>query len=172
MLNVKNMLVPIDFSTCAESALVYAVEIARSSNACVHLLHVVDEGLFGPPYIPQGGFVYPIDRVELYRRLDALKAQYPEVPMETAVTIGKPADEIVRYAGENDVGLIVISTHGRHGLARILGSTTESVVRQAPCPVLTLRGHVANKEREQIEAAANAVHAEDERAPKENARRA
>jgi len=105
MLKIKNVLVPTDFSSCAEHAVAYGVDVARTSGARLHLLHVVDEGLFGPPYIPQGGFVYPIDRVELYRRLDDMKDKYPDLTIETVVAMGDPADEIVRYAEDNEIEL-------------------------------------------------------------------
>jgi nucleotide-binding universal stress UspA family protein len=141
MLNVKTLLVPTDLSANAWRAVECGVEIARSTSATLHLLHVVDASLFGPPYIPQGGFVYPMDQAEVFKRLDEIKERFPDVRIETAAVIGNPPDEIVSYADSNDIELICMSTHGRRGFTRhILGSTTEAVVRRAHCPVLSVHG--------------------------------
>lgn len=147
MLTYNNILVPTDFSPNATVAVSQAVALARESKGCVHLFHVVEMALFGPAYIPQGGFVYPRDKTEIYERLDAIKAQYPDVTFETKAVIGSPAEEIVAYAESHDIDLICISTTGRRGLSRaLLGSTTEAVVRRARCPVLSMHGARAHVE--------------------------
>lgn len=141
MLTYKNILVPTDFSTNSSAAIEHAVALAKESNGRVHLLHVVETSLFGPTYIPQGGFVYPQNQDEVFNRLEDLKEQHPDVSFESKAVIGLPADEIVSYAEANNIDLICISTNGRRGLSRLLlGSTTEAVVRRATCPVLSMHG--------------------------------
>lgn len=141
MLTYKNILVPTDFSTNAAAAIDTAVALAKECKGRVHLLHVVETSMFGPTYIPQGGFVYPKNQDEVFNRLEDLKEQHPDVTFESKAVIGLPADEIVSYAEANAIDLICISTNGRRGLSRmLLGSTTEAVVRRASCPVLSLHG--------------------------------
>jgi universal stress protein A len=141
MLKVSQVLVPTDFSDNCLAALEYGVALVREARGCLHLLHVVDASVFGPPYIPQGGFVYPKDQVETLQQLAALRHQYADIEVETVGLVGTPAQEIVTYASQHRIDLICLATHGRRGLARaLLGSTAEAVVRTAPCPVLTVRG--------------------------------
>lgn len=141
MLTYKNILVPTDFSTNASAAIEHAVVLAKERNGRVHLLHVLETSLFGPTYIPQGGFVYPKNQDEVFNRLEDIKERHPDVSFESKAVIGVAADEIVTYADDNDIDLICISTNGRRGLSRmLLGSTTEAVVRRASCPVLSMHG--------------------------------
>lgn len=144
MLSIVHVLVPTDFSDNCRAALDYGVALVREGHGCLHLVHVVDSSVFGPPYIPQGGFVYPQDQVQTLQRLDALRHAYTDICVETVGLVGNPAEEIVAYALGHNIDLICMATHGRHGLARaLLGSTAEAVLRKAPCPVLTVRGHQA-----------------------------
>lgn len=139
MLTYKNILVPTDFSPNASIAVEQALALAREGGGRVHLFHVLETSLFGPTYIPQGGYVLPRAKEEVFTRLEAVKTAHPEVEIVTAAALGIPADEIVAYAEAQDIDLICISTVGRRGLSRaLLGSTTEAVVRRASCPVLSL----------------------------------
>ena len=82
----------------------------------------------------------------------------PEVEVERHVTQGDVTDEILRFAREKRCDLIVMATHGRKGLGRILlGSVAENVLRRSPCPVLTVRGHLKTGAEEPVETLA-AVH--------------
>lgn len=140
-MNIRNILVPTDFSSFAWTAVESAVDVARERKAKVHLLHVIDMSGFGPPFIPQCGFVYPRDTNEVYKLLDEVKSRFPDVEFETTAVMGQPAEEIVDYANTRAIDLICIGTRGRRGLPRhLLGSTTEKVVRLAQCPVLTMHG--------------------------------
>lgn len=151
MIQLKRILFPTDFSAGAADAQNYAVALAREFHAELHLLHVVDElavvpqfalGLALPTYakdLPER--MREAAGTEALQKLDALRAGLPQgVPSVTAVNYGKPFVEIVRHAKSNDIDLIVMGTHGRGMLAQaLLGSVAENVVRQAPCPVLTIR---------------------------------
>ena len=142
MIAMKQVLVPTDFSDASDAALRYGIALARAFHAKLHLLHI--------PEHPRAMAIeeYPIGLVSTLRnvaheRLGQLltEQEYRELVPERAMRIGLPCDEIVRYAGENDIDLIVMGTHGRRGVARVLmGSVAEHVVRTAPCPVLTVRG--------------------------------
>ncbi len=134
----RKILFATDFSPAAESALQYAASLARESGATLLIAHV-EEPL---PYA--GGEMYfaqpESPNPELRRMLEAVVPSESDVRYEHRLTLGNAADEIVRIAREEQVDLIVIGTHGRTGMLRLLmGSVAESVVRHAGCPVLTLR---------------------------------
>ncbi len=143
----KRILFPTDFSDLAPDSLRYARELVETFDAQLYLLHVVDEasqywGTMGPESLPVSP---PIeDLVALAQtRMDKFRTEHlPEMkrPPITHVAIGRPFAEIIAYARENDVDLIVMATHGRGAISHVLlGSTTEKVVRKANCAVLTIR---------------------------------
>ena len=143
--DIKNVLVPIDFSDYSKSALKYAVNFCKNNNAEMTLIYVVEPVIY-PPDFSMGQIAIPSVNTEWDERakqeLDKLaKEQIPEgVSVKTIIKTGKPFIEIIETASELDVDLIIIATHGRTGVEHILfGSTAEKVVRKAPCPVLTLR---------------------------------
>ncbi|NDD30263.1 MAG: universal stress protein [Proteobacteria bacterium] len=153
VLNTQSILIPTDFSANARRAVELGIEMARGTNARVHLFHVIETSVFGPTYIPQGGVILPESPDDVYKQLDALKAEVtakvPEAEVVTAAAMGNPADEIVAHAEAEHVDLICISTHGRRGLKRqVLGSTTEAVVRRARCPVLSVHGATETQDGE------------------------
>jgi nucleotide-binding universal stress UspA family protein len=143
--DIKKILVPIDFSDYSKSALKYAVNFCKNFNAEMILIYVVEPVIY-PPDFSMGQIAIPSVNAEWDERarqeLDKLaKEEIPDsVPVNTIIKTGKPFLEIIENAGELDVDLIIIATHGRTGVEHILfGSTAEKVVRKAPCPVLTLR---------------------------------
>lgn len=142
---LKKILVPIDFSECSRKALQYAVPFAKQFGASLTLLHVVHINYAGAEY---GPIDFPLLERQLQengeKQIAALVKKHigDQVPAETLVRTGRAASEIVEAARELDIDLIIISTHGYTGLKHVfLGSTTENVVRYAPCPVLTVREH-------------------------------
>jgi nucleotide-binding universal stress UspA family protein len=142
----NKILVPFDFSTCGKAALDLATVLARDSGARLLLLHV-DE----TPFLVAGGEYFEVAPVvsqdELRKRLSEVVVTDPNVPCERRVETGNPTDEIVRMATEENVDFIVLGTHGRRGLTRLLlGSIAEAVMRQAPCPVISVREN-PNKKR-------------------------
>lgn len=145
-LQLKKILVPIDFSDCSRKALQYAIPFARQFGASLVLLHVIQVSYaagseFGVVDVP----VLERDlRESSEKELTVMAGEVVghQVPAEALVRTGRPVQEIVEAAKQLEVDLIIIATHGRTGLKHVfLGSTTESVVRAAPCPVLTVREH-------------------------------
>lgn len=143
----EKILFPTDFSELSRAALRHARELVEAFDADLHCLHVVDDAYqywsaMGPESIPVGP--PPEDLLELARtRMDQFRNEHlaglKKEPI-THVTMGRPFAEIIAYARENEICLIVMGTHGRGALAHVLlGSTTEKVVRKAPCAVMTVR---------------------------------
>ena len=139
-LNLRKILVPVDFSECSRKALHYAIALAKQSQAEILLLHVLEM-----PAVPvqafETAFMEGTPEESAANELSEWQAHSgTTVPVKTEVCSGSASREIVRTANENNMDLIVIGSHGRTGLARlILGSTAERVVRHAPCPVLVVR---------------------------------
>lgn len=144
-LKIARIVVPIDFSPYSYKSLDYASAFATQSQAEVLLLHVVPLNYVDTELI---AFDYAQLEAETAKaceaRLEALRRDRVPSALRTEirVRVGRPVDEIVNAAKEFDADLIVMSTHGYTGIKHaFLGSTTENVVRYAPCPVLTLREH-------------------------------
>jgi nucleotide-binding universal stress UspA family protein len=144
MVNISRILCPVDFSTFSRHALDYAVGIARWYNAGITALHVIPPiSAFAPPtgeglYPP---LVFSPSDLQQYRdELAAFAAASGVAALDTEVTEGSVAGEIVRFVKELPADLVVMGTHGRSGFERLmLGSVTEKLLRKAPCPVLTSR---------------------------------
>jgi len=138
MISVKRILVPTDFSETSDAALKYGVGLAQTFSAQLYLLHVPGEtGENFEADFPTGQFEN-MARERLETLMSGQEAR--QLRPEYATRIGAPADEIVRYADDRDIDLIVMGTHGRSGMAHmLLGSVAEKVVRGARCPVLTVR---------------------------------
>ncbi len=147
MIKIQRILFPSDFSELSLHALGYARSFAELHKAELHVIHVVDEAsmywmAMGPNSLPVGPSheeLIVIAQQELKRHVDQHLSGVG-VPLVTEVTLGRPFMEIIRYAREKNIDLIVIGTHGRGGLKHVLlGSVAEKVVRKSPCPVLTIR---------------------------------
>lgn len=144
LLNIKSILVPTDFSAESEKALPYAVAFARQLGAKLTLLHVV-EPIATPDFAKSFPLAMENDKLmavcnrHLQRIAKDIEIE-PKLVEKTLVRFGRAFDEIARAAGTLKVDLIIIATHGYTGLKHaLLGSTTERVVRHAPCPVLVVR---------------------------------
>ncbi|WP_255148743.1 universal stress protein [Halorarius halobius] len=139
----KHVLVPIDGSDGADDAVAYVYE--EFPDATVTLLHVINPSRAG--YGAQAGI--PSFSEEWYEEAEAAAAELFEdagadapagVTVETATEVGQPSNVIVEYADEHDVDGIVMGSHGRKGVSRILlGSVAETVVRRAHVPVTVVR---------------------------------
>ena len=133
------ILVPIDFSPYSDAALALATSLARDGGGTLVLAHV--EVI--PLSAAGGEFLYDIPEPPTEELLDKLEHVTPpdsQVPVERRLLAGDPADAIIRLAESENIDLIVMGTHGRRGLSRLLmGSVAEAVVRAAPCPVLTVK---------------------------------
>jgi nucleotide-binding universal stress UspA family protein len=141
MIALKKVLVPHDFSDTSEAAVRYAIALAHNFGAQLYLLHVSDKARFDmATEFPLGldGTLEDAVRERLVKILS------PREQLEFKPTFefrsGVPAAEIIRYAKDEQIDLIVMGTHGRGFMAHmVLGSVAEKVVRTAPCPVLTVR---------------------------------
>ena len=145
MIKLERILVPTDFSDSARQALTYGISFAREYKAELLLLHVVET-------IPVGyaSDLFPVPMAEVFQEMSgyarAELAKLGKLAREKGIAVreivaqGKPSVEIVRMAKDEKVDMIVLGTHGTGILDKALfGSTTERVVRKAPCPVLTCR---------------------------------
>jgi universal stress protein A len=140
----KNILVPTDLSPHAEAAFDYACELAQKLDATVHLVNVIGIPTLGVPELGVAVTSTMIDSMisDNQKALDELVTrQRPGVRMgQVLMKTGDARDMIDEAAKEIGADLIVMGTHGRRGVTRaLLGSIAESVVRTAPCPVLTIR---------------------------------
>lgn len=146
MATIRRILVPTDFSETADAALAYAKPLAAQFGATLHLVHVFSDPYVLPAYAPDVYAEVPaaLRDEALGQITDELKLRAGHSPgkrIVTATLTGLTARELVRYADEHDIDLIVMGTHGRQGVAHLLlGSVAEHMVRIAPCPVLTVRG--------------------------------
>ena len=143
----RKILFPTDFSETSLYALSYAREMGATFDAQLHCIHVVDEAFQswtarGPESVPVG-----VAAEDLMSMAEAHMQRFADEHLvglkyaaATKVVVGRPFREIIAYARDNTIDLIVLATHGRGGLSWVLmGSTAEKVVRKAPCPVLTIR---------------------------------
>ncbi len=143
MQDYQHIMLAADFSEHAEPVANRARKICDRSNAKLSLLHVVDnlpitDSIYGP-VIP-----YEVDiTAELVKAAENHLANLGEklsIPKERRwLELGSPKLEIVRIAEEKNVDLIVVGSHGRHGLALLLGSTANGVLHHAKCDVLAVR---------------------------------
>ncbi len=138
-MSAKTILFPTDFSTASDAALSHAETLAKQAGATLLIVHVEE-----PPLAYGGGELYyglPEPNSErIQKMLEDVKPSDPAVPFEHRLTMGDPAAEVVRIAEEESAEMIVMGTHGRTGLTRLLmGSVAEAIVRRSPCPVLTYR---------------------------------
>ncbi len=137
----RHILLATDFSEHSERALQRTQELALVSNANLTLLHVVDDMM-----MPGEFYDLAVD-IELektllevaHKRMDELVASVNISGLKAEVITGNPGHAITHYAHENDVDLIVIGSHGRRGIERLLGSSVNSVLHNASCDVLTVR---------------------------------
>jgi nucleotide-binding universal stress UspA family protein len=148
-IRIQRILLPTDFSSFSVTATRYACELATRFDAELHVLHTLEVHLSSTPGFGMG-LALPTyiqeSRAAAEKALTSVLDPQWVVGRKVvqAVIEGSPKVEIVRYARKHEIDLIVLATHGRTGLAHvIIGSVAESVVRTAPCPVLTVRpeGH-------------------------------
>lgn len=145
MKRFEKILLATDFSDYSEVACEYALTLAKSYDAALTVVHVINE-----PVDLRGFYVPHISFEQLEKEIETsattMLATFCTNNLKefsnykTSVVTGIPYEEIIRVATEENSSLIVIGTHGRTGLDHLIfGSTAERVVRSAPCPVLTIR---------------------------------
>lgn len=144
MTSFKNILFPIDFSECSTSIFPHVIDMARRFDAKLHLLFVArDISYLGAIDVPSEmllGTVAEVARAGEDQMEAFCEKHLSDFPnYEGKVVIGNPEEEIVKFADEQGINLIVMGTHGRKGLDRIvMGSVADHVVKSASMPVLTV----------------------------------
>jgi nucleotide-binding universal stress UspA family protein len=144
-MDIKNILYPTDFSEGSSFALEYAVDLAKRYGAKLYLFNVIYDMAKGA-----GWYVPHVSMDELYKDIEKVAKKEldrfgnEEVRglknVERVTVTGVPHDEIIKFVKKTKIDLIVMGSHGKKGMDRILfGSTAANVVRFAPCPVLTVR---------------------------------
>ncbi|MEJ2615290.1 MAG: universal stress protein [Ignavibacteriaceae bacterium] len=148
MFNIKNILLPTDFSNISLSAASYAADIAKQYDAKIHLLYVLEKT---PPVLAIRSLDLSEDKIiksleeeakkSLENTAEKVKKNFnsENLVMETVLRKGLDYIEINKYSEEKNIDLIVIATHGRTGLLHtLLGSVAENVIRFAKRPVLVI----------------------------------
>lgn len=145
---INNILCTTDFSELSLEALRYAVKLSENCKAKIHLIHILPSFPFSQmPFEYQDNTLNIEELTEKNSREEIMKIAKEHIPenLESEYHIIKDNSAyqgIINYAEENNINLIVITTHGFGGFKHaVFGSTTERVVRLAPCPVLSLKGH-------------------------------
>jgi universal stress protein A len=143
-MDIRTILIPVDFSEYSEKALVWAINMAETWRSRLILLHVIPTPNY-PPLVLSGYF--DVATLEAGLREDAeLKVKElvesrgaKTVQLDTRVVIGEPFHDVCQVAEEEKADLIVMGSHGRTGFHHVLlGSVAERVVHHAPCPVLVV----------------------------------
>jgi len=131
MLHLKKILYPTDFSSYSNQAYLYAVSLAESYQARLNIAYV---------FAPGSGDTANGDRRYWRNQLESIRPANPNIPVNHVFLDGDPASEIVRYAQDAGIDVIVLGTHGRTGVERLLmGSVAEKVMRDAPCSVMVVK---------------------------------
>ena len=141
-ITLERILVPVDFSDCSLDALEYAAVVAQQAKASLMLLHVLEPVSYGLDFTLGHSLTREQVRETWTKRLEELAAslRVRQVPVESQLRGGVPADSILDSARTLPCDIIVMGTHGRRGISHVIsGSVAEAVLRKALCPVLTVR---------------------------------
>lgn len=131
MIHVRKILYATDFSSYSTPAYFHAVGLAEAYRASLAVAYVFTPGKDGQT---------PADRTFWRGQIESVRPANPKIPVSHVFLEGDPAAELVRYAADAGIDLIVMGTHGRTGVERLLmGSVAEKVLRDAPCSVLVVK---------------------------------
>ena len=144
-MEIKSILFPTDFSEGSSQALQYAVDMSKRYGAKLYLVHIIYDVVKAT-----GWYVPHISTDQMYKVIEegakkelerfGIEELREVKDLERSVRLGVPHEEIINFAKKNRIDIIIMGTHGRKGIDRMLfGSTAAQVVRYAPCPVLTVR---------------------------------
>jgi nucleotide-binding universal stress UspA family protein len=127
MIHVTRILYPTDFSSYSNQAYFHAVGLAEAYGASLTMVYVHTPGTSG-------------DKAHWREQLEQLRPANPKIAVNHVLLEGDPATQIARYAADANIDVIVIGTHGRTGVERlVMGSVAERVMREAPCTVLVVK---------------------------------
>ena len=140
----KHILIPLDFSDCSLDAFEYGTKIAKCFDASVTLLHALEPLSYSLDFT----LTHPVEAKQIRQSIDTRLSELADLLTKDGLSadyqVGdKPSvDTILRTSTETQADLVVLGTHGRRGLSRVLmGSVTASVLRRSSCPVLTVKSH-------------------------------
>jgi len=151
-ISLKNVLFATDFSATSDSALPYATALCRRFGGTLHIAHVLSDASLlmmtgGVDYVSMST-IYEDAHTEAKEKLDQLAACLEGIPHRNYVRHGQVWKNLAGIIDENDIDLIVVGTHGRTGLGKLLlGSVAEDILRHAPCPVLTVGPKVSGRSK-------------------------
>jgi nucleotide-binding universal stress UspA family protein len=154
----KNILFATDFSSTTELALPYALQIARRSGGTLHAVHVIQPDIY--PLVPPSEWSKMAQEEKEFRerKKNELEQAFQGIPHEFLLPSGDVWDKLENIIEDQDIDLVVLGTHGRTGLRKILlGSVAEKVFRKAVCPVLTVGPAVASKAKHAAAAEFNRI---------------
>lgn len=149
---VKNVLFATDFSPISEAAMPYAGAICRRFGGTLHLAHVLSDASLlmmtgGVDYVSMGT-IYDDANTEAKEKLDRIATRFEGIPHRNYVRHGHVWKNLSEIIAANHVDLVVVGTHGRTGLGKLLlGSVAEDILRHAPCPVLTVGPKVSGHDK-------------------------
>jgi nucleotide-binding universal stress UspA family protein len=136
MINIRKILYATDFSSYSNQAYFHAVALAENHGASLTVVYVYGPGFGGPDLSGKSSQ----DRQYWRSQLEQIRPVDARISVQHILLEGDPATEIVRYAADAGMDLVVMGTHGRTGLERLLmGSVAEKVMREAPCSVLVVK---------------------------------
>lgn len=160
MLAIKTILHPTDFSECSDHALHLAASLARDHGSRLIVLHVAPIPAAGPAAMMPVPPTPELPTPEMQEELEKRRPSDPEVAVEHRFAVGNPARSIVDLARAEGCELIVMGTHGRSGLERlVMGSVAEMVLRQASCSVLMVKKPLVEAEAAERRPVASALPA-------------
>ena len=149
----EHVTVPIDFSDCSVDALEYGVQITKEFGADLTLLHVLEPVFYGDDFtlrhrVEDGR---PDERIGAQLRAFVSAIQSAGVSVREVIRGGVPADSILEFVHASATDLLVMGTHGRRGISRMLkGSVAEAVLCQAPCPVIAVKSFTSTSGRQPV----------------------
>jgi nucleotide-binding universal stress UspA family protein len=131
MIQVKKILYPTDFSPFSTPAYFHAVGLAEAYKASLTIVYAFTPGKEGQT---------PADRDYWRTQLESIRPTNPKIPVSHVLLEGHPAAEIVKFAADAGINIIVMGTHGRTGVERqLMGSVAEQVMREATCSVMVVK---------------------------------
>jgi len=149
-LSVRNVLFATDFSAASEAALPYATAICRRFGSALHVAHVLSDVNVlmmtgGVDYVSMGT-IYEDAHTEAKEKVDQITGRLEGIANHAHIRHGQVWKNLAAIIDENDIDLVVLGTHGRTGVGRLLlGSVAEDILRHSPCPVLTVGPNVAGR---------------------------
>jgi len=149
-ISVENVLYATDFSETSKSALAYATAICRRFGSTLHIAHVISDSSLllmtgGVDYVTMGS-IYEDAHSEAQEKVQQIATHLGTIPCRTYVRHGQVWTNLRGIVVENEIDLIVVGTHGRTGLGKLLlGSVAEDILRHAPCPVMTIGPKVCGR---------------------------